>query len=424
MNLTFDIVCAYISYSILGGNMKKLTKYLLPLLVSSSAAIAGCCDASDGVSIKLSGSADFSAVAINHAGPKDKRAVSEHKDNLAFYNTAKFTVNAENKIDEDTKYGANIAIATTARNARSTPTEFYFESPAGKLELGSGKSAVSKMKITGGTSAVAAKGMWDVFAKVDIRSNNITYFSNMGNFLDTKTRSLGHTEYSRKISYYTPLMAGFQFGITYVPDSSNNGIGTVKSPEYHLKNSTAPGYMFAVKDGLGFGATYENQVNDDFKYKIAVVGETGKVVAKIEDDAAKAALANPNAKFKNLKTYTIGANLEYQDWSFSGAYADYMKSFTSADVDPDVKRDIKLYSFGTGYHYGDWGFSVMHFSSKAKENKINATTFGMDYKAAPGLLPYAEITPFSAKGSYLKGGNREKDKFHGTFFALGVKLEF
>lgn len=403
--------------------MKKLVKYLLPLLVSSSTVMADCCDGGKGVSVKLSGAADFSMNIINHAGPKDKRAVSTHKDNLAFYNTAKFTVNVENEIDADTKYGANIAIATAARNARSTPTELYFESRAGKLEMGSGKSAVAKMKITGCTSAVAAGGRWDTFVKADIRKHNITYFSNMGNFLDTKTRNLNETEYSRKISYYTPDMAGFRFAVTYVPDSSNAGGSTVNSPEYHLKNSTAPGYMFAIKDGIGYAATYENKVNDDFKYKLALVGETGKVIA--EKNPHDSNPAKPNAKFKNLKTYTLGANIEYQDWSFSGSYADYMKSFTSADVDPDVKRDIKLYSFGTGYHYGDWGFSLMHFSSKAKENKINATTFGMDYKLAPGLLPYAEITPFSASGSYLDSNNkRQKDKFHGTFFVMGMKLEF
>jgi predicted porin len=401
--------------------MKKITKLLLPLLLSSSAFGASCCD--EGVQVKLSGSADFAAVAINHAGPKDKRAVSVNKDNLAFYNTAKVTLSAANKIDEDTRYGANIALSTGARNARSTPTELFFESRAGKLELGSGKSVVSKMKITGCNSAVAAKGLWDAFAKVDIRSNNITYLSNMGNYLDTKTRSLDQIEYSRKISYYTPKMSGFQFGISYVPDSSNVGGKTVNTTEYHLKNATAPGYMFAIKDGIGYGATYEKQVSEDCKYKLSLVGEQGKVIAKIDPDSTKNPA--PNAKFKNLKSYTISANIEYKDFSFSGAYADYMKSFTSKEVDPKVKRDIKLYEVGMGYHYGDLGLSVMHFSSKAKENRINATTFGMDYKLAPGILPYAEITPFSAKGSYRNNtGQRVKDKFHGTFFATGVKLAF
>jgi predicted porin len=402
--------------------MKKFVKYLLPLLVSSNMAMAGCCDDSQGVSLKLSGSADFSAVAINHAGPKDKREVSVHKDNLAFYNTAKFTVTAENKIDEDTKYGANVAIQTSARNARSTPTEFYFESTAGKVELGSGKSVVAKMKITGDSSAVAAKGMWDVFVNTDIRDNHITYFSSMANFLDAKTRNSGEVEYSRKISYYTPKMSGLQFGVSYIPDSSNAGGKTVKTPEYHVKKYMAPGYMFAIKDGIGWGATYENEVNDDFKYKLALVGERGKVIPLKNPD--EAALAAPNAKFKNLSTYTLGGTIEYQNWSFSGAYADYMKSFTSAEVNPGVKRDLKLYSFGAGYHHGDLGLSVTHFASNTMKNKINALTFGVDYKLAPGLLPYAEITPFSAKGSYLENGVRQNDKFHGTFFVAGLKLEF
>ena len=399
--------------------MKKTVKYLLPLLISSNVAMAGSCCGGDGVSVKLSGSADFSAVAINHSGPKDKRAVSVNKDNLALFTTAHLTVSAENKIDEDTKYGAKIAVATATRNARSAPTEFYFESRAGKLELGSGKSAVEKMKITGGTSAVAAKGRWDTFVKADIRGNNISYFSNMGNFLDTKTRNLTHTEYSRKVSYYTPKMSGFQLGISYIPDSSNHGGTTVKDAEYHVKNCMAPGHQFAIKDGVGYGATFENEVSKDFKYKFAVVGETGKVIPKKIDGT------DVTAKFKNLKSYTVGANFEYGDFSFSGAYADYMKSFTSADIDPDIKKDIKLYSFGMGYHYGDLGMSIMHFSSKAKKNTINATTLGIDYKLAPGLLPYAEITPFSAKGSYLDTNNvRQSDKFHGTFFVAGVKLEF
>lgn len=380
---------------------------------------AGCCGDDKGVSVRLSGSADFSAVAINHSGPKDKRAVSTHKDNLALYTTAKVTVHAENKIDEDTKYGANIALSTATRNARSTPTEFYFESRAGKLEVGSGKSAVSKMKITGDNSAVAAKGRWDTFVKADVRSHNITYFSNMGNFLDTKTRNLTKTEYSRKISYYTPMMAGFQVGVTYVPDSTNHGGSTVNTPEYHVKNYMATGHQFAIKDGIGYGLTFENEVSKDFKYKFAVVGETGKVIPMKMDNTPV------TSKFKNLKTYTVGANFEYGNFSFSGAYADYMKSFTSADVDPGIKKDIKLYSVGAGYHHNDWGFSIMHFSSKAKKNTINATTLGIDYKVAPGLLPYAEITPFSAKGSYLDSNNvRQKDKFNGTFFVAGVKLEF
>jgi len=403
--------------------MKKIVKVLLPLLALSNSAFAGCCGGDDGVKVRLSGSVDFTAAAIDDSGPKDRKRISANHDHFGFYNTAKFAVNAENQIDADTKYGATIAVATATRNARSTPTEFYFESQAGRLELGSGKSAVSKMKITGGTSAVAAKGAWDTWVKADIRDNQITYFSNMGNFLDTKTRDLKHIEYSRKMTYFTPKLNGFQFGLSYIPDTSNAGGNTVKDAVYHVKNSMSPGFQFAIKDGLAWGATYENSFSDDFSLKLALVGEKGKVIAKEIEDAATPT-TNPNAKFKNLKTYTFGANVEYGDLSFSIAYADYMKSLTTADIEPGRNRDIKIFSTGLGYHYGNMGFSVMHFHSKAKKNALDATTFGVDYKLAPGLLPYAEITSYSTDGRYLDAGTYKKDKYHGTFGVVGVKLEF
>lgn len=401
--------------------MNKIVKTLLPLLLCSNVAIADCgCDAEKGVSVKLSGSFDFSSAAISDSGPKDRKAVSVNKDHFGFYSLAKLTLTAENRIDDNTAYGANIAVVTSNRNARNAPSEFYFESAAGKLELGSGKSAVSKMKITGGSSAVASKGAWDMWVKADVRSNNITYFSNMGNFLDTKTRNLNSIEYSRKISYFSPLWSGFRFGVSYIPDTTNAGGSTVNHAERHVNNYMQDGYNFDIKDGLGWAVSYENQFADDFTYKIALVGERGKVVPHLNN----AAKEKPGARWKNLNTYTLGGKVQYGEWDISAAYADYMKSLTSGDIDPKNRRDIKLYSFGIARHWGDLGMSILHFSSNAKKNRVNATTFGVDYKYAPGLLPYAEITSYNTNGSYLQNNTYVSDKYNGTFFVAGLKLEF
>jgi predicted porin len=418
--------------------MKNLIKILLTTVLFSSAVYAE----DDGLTIKPSGRFDFTAGYLNNKGANPKEKVSLNKNNFGFLSTARFILTIQNKLPNNISYGAKIAVNTTSRSDRTTPSSLFFESDAGKWEIGSDKSAVSKMKITGYSQASATAGGWDIWVRPDIRDHNIQYVSNFGNFLDTKTRNVKDIEYSKKITYYTPELHGFQFGISYIPDTTNIGGKAISDPQYHL-DKLNNGYKFDIKDGLGIGITKLHKFSEKSSIKLSLVGETGKVSVntptadQIKKDSTiiatnNSAFANllpSTIKFKKLRTYTAGAELKYGKLALSGGYSNYEKSLTANTplLDPSDRKKTYLYSAGVKYNFNKLSVSTNYFYSNNKKNTISATTIGTDYKLAPGILPYAEVTFYDTKGWYRNKPTDTSfiaDNHNGVLFLVGTKLEF
>ncbi len=398
--------------------MKNLIKILLPILALSQSALA----AEAGITVKPKGAFDFTFGAINNHGSLGDRKISVNRDRIGFLSQASVTINVENRLSEDLAYGAKLALVTDTRNDRKTPSSIYFESPAGKWELGSDKSATTKMKITGTSNVAATGGTWDVWAKPDIRNNGIQYVTNLGNFVDTKTRNVNDLEYARKITYFTPEMMGFQAGVSYIPDTANIGSNTIKHAPTHL-HLVAPGYSFDIKDAIAWGVSQKYKANDDLSFKASVVGEVGKVVPKITDVTKAVA----GAKFKKLRTYTVGAEVKYAKFAISGCYSNYMKSLTANGVDDVDRKKTEIYNIGGKYSFDQLSVSLSYLRSNHKKNIVNATTLAADYKLAPGILPYAEVTAFNAKGWYKNAPTATTytaDKHSGWLLLTGVRVEF
>lgn len=399
---------------------KKLTLAVLSIL-SATSAIA------NETKVKLSGGIDFQTAYYNHDGPNHEKFMSANHKHMAFNNSSHIGVDAKNKTDSDMTYGAKVGVATTARSARRVASGLYFESPYGKWELGSDKSAVAKMKITPYKNACGT-GAWDYWIKSSYKHKDQqpTYMLNFGGFVDQKTRKAPESEFSRKITYYTPLWNGLQFGVSYIPDTSNAGYAQYKDAERH-DPTKVKGYKIDIKDAVAVGATYSGDITDDLNVKLALVFEHGKAVpVAVSKKDGKDVFSSTDTKFSNLKTYAIGTEIKYGRASLVWAYQNFMKSLTSKDVDING-RNTHMYGFGGRYDFTDeFSSSITHFSSNNKGNRVNATTVAAEYKFVKGVLPYAEITAFKTRGKFrLDGtGPLTSDKAKGTLFVMGVKVEF
>jgi hypothetical protein len=305
--------------------MKTIAKILLPIIAFANTSLAS--EDMTGIRIKPTGRFDFSTGILDNKNFNATEKVSANHNRYGFLSQGRFILNVKNQLENNISYGAQIALSTTSRSDRSTPSHLFFESDAGKWELGSDKSVMTKMKITGFTHASATGGLWDAWAKPDINGKTIQYVTNAGNFLDTKMRSAKQVEYSRKVSYYSPKMSGFQFGVSYVPDTSNNGGSPIKydaADTLHL-DKVVNGYAFDIKDGVALALTQEHKFSDKASAKISLLTEFGKVSVKTPTAAQLTASAVPPAgstvsnpfvdpkgvKFKKLQTYNIGTELKY-----------------------------------------------------------------------------------------------------------------
>lgn len=416
--------------------MKNWSKVFIPLFLFSNTVLATSAEELKGISISPKARFDFMIGALDNKGMNSSEKISPNHHDFGFLSQGRFVLNIQNKLDNNITYGAQVAVQTTSRPDRNTPTHLFFESDAGKFELGADKSVTTKMKITGYSQSAATGGLWDVWVRPDIRNKDIQYVTNASNFLDSKSRNVKHTEYSRKVSYYTPKISGFQFGVSYIPDTTNIGaepLGDDDIENFHM-NKIVKGYKFDIKDGVGLGVTKEHNVNDDLSVKLSLVGEYGKVVpkkptiAEINKDPNNPLVDPEGAKFKKLQTYNIGAEVKYGKLGFAASYANFNKSLTSNNplIDPADRKNTHIYTIGSKYGFEKLNLSANYFHSTHKKNVVEALTLGADYKLASGILPYAEVTYFKAKGAY-KAKHRDtqyiKDKHNGLLLLMGIRME-
>ncbi len=256
-----------------------------------------------------------------------------------------------------------------------------------------------------------AKGFYNRAADNDYEidaSGNIT--NNYGSFnrntdpypiYGYKNGSFGQMEDATKISYYTPRVNGWQFGASFVPDTGDNGTTAATSG----KDSGD------IENVVSWGANYTNNLSN-LGFAFSATGEHGV----FESSKIVPAGGGTGINRSNLASYDAGLMVTYFGFTIGGSYGFWGKSLQptsgiySCDYDPTVDLDhqtcdkddqsikkfgdAKYYTAGLAYEFGPFAASLTHMSSDFQKNKYTATSFGVDYKMARGLMPYAEITQF------------------------------
>lgn len=376
--------------------------------------------ASEDVQVKLEGAFDFQTGFMNQKLPSGVKKFNENNDSIAFNTSSDVALVAEHTNSYGLTYGAKIALQTHGKSSRGAQTMGFIEGPDyGRFEFGSGKSVYSVMKIHGYSVCCNAAGEWDSwFKQSPVEGRNIEYITSYGNYLDAKVRNKGMIEYPRKVSYYTPKFRDFQFGVSYIPDTANVGHLPMADPDEH---KTKPGLYgdaqkIDVKNAFALGVSHDLNINEYTSIKSSVVYEHGKAINKN--------LENADYKLKDLNSYVVGSEIHYKKFDLALSYGNHMKSFTSKAKDGNI-RNSYLYSVGAGYQINNrLKASINHLHSNHKKNKLNATTLGLDYKFAPGFLPYAEVTYVKANGRYKEENEIKREKRNATILLIGAKLKF
>lgn len=398
-------------------NMKNLKLCFLSLLMAAPLSA----NAAENLDVKLHGSMDFQAGFFNSNEKNHK--LSNNRSHDSFNTSAGLGVNAENQLENGFIYGADIAIRTTTKTSKGFRSKIYTETPGGRMEFGSDKSAVAVMKITPGNIAAGTGGMWDMWVKMDPSkkgdSSFIDFITNYSNFLDSKFRTAGESEYARKITYYTPKFYGFRVGVSYIPDGSNQGSRAMKDDSVKFSPIVSNSY-FTVKDGVATAVSYENTIGENLNYSLVGTYEWGKVrTTKQSKDIPE--LAEIAQKTKNLDNVQVGLRVDYKDTSLAASYGDFQNSLLKT---VDRSKSTKVYGGGIAHSYNDFKFSTTYFRSAHLNNKLNATSLAVNYYMAPGLKPYAEVTFFNGKGRHIENPTEKPFKHRGSLVILGTKVTF
>lgn len=384
--------------------MKKILLATTGLV--GAALVAGAASA-ETPKVTLGGYADFQA---GYTSDDFDGGAGRNTRHTGFRNDNEITVHVDGKTDGGLGYGAVVdleADITPDANNQGTNaarTFTYLESGWGRFELGGNKDAAANLRVDASTLAVATGGIngsWTYFVN-PVAAGGASSATAVP-FITTSKLVAEHgsqfsagdesTYNSSKVTYYTPRWYGFQAGASYTPDLEDRGQAGV-------------GFR---NENTGFGnvwdlsLNYENQFSNGIKLAASAAYEAGdSEVANVED----------------ISAWNVGALLGYQGFSVAGSYGDWSDSGQSTLVNADQD----YWTAGIGYEGGPFGVSATYLDSDVElagaSNDFRNLVIGADYKLAPGLTPYAEVSFYDYDAPGTVNDNE------GTTVILGTQLAF
>ena len=182
----------------------------------------------------------------------------------------------------------------------------------------------------------------------------------------------GDTGDATKISYYSPRIAGIQFGASYTPTYSQGDsfkADTIITDHYGI--------------GLNVDRTYGN-----LRFRASAVYAAAKV------DFAYFS----GTQLEDIKAWSVGAILGWGPFSIGGGYADNGDSgqITSSwigelDIANNYWNVAAALEFGRLYLAAGYFESEFQWTPELESSEYNHTTVTADYSLAPGLALYAEV---------------------------------
>ncbi|MCB1970311.1 MAG: porin [Geminicoccaceae bacterium] len=163
-------------------------------------------------------------------GELDNESGVDKSHSHYFRNDTEVHVKA-NSTDDETglKYGMTVEFeADTSSSLNSDETWMYISGGFGELRFGDEDGASDNMKITAGSIAAGTGGI-----------------DGAGEVVSTRL-ALSNSSDATKVIYYSPVVSGFQVGVSYTPDAGHNGA---------TENPTTDGAN-DYQDMVEAGATY------------------------------------------------------------------------------------------------------------------------------------------------------------------------
>lgn len=429
--------------------MYKKANFMVIGLVAGLAANASA--AANAPVVTLGGTLD---TQIGHQSQKRAFDVdlNDHRRNsYGIVNDTKMRIKADGHA-HGFKYGGLIVLNTDTSTSKQKETSvgrqtmMYVESCLGRLEAGSYVGAYDTMKVSGSTIARATGGIdgdWKYWVNTDVDStfdpatisglNILSYKPTLPTSFDKS-----YEDNAAKITYYTPTLGDFKVGVTYVPDTEQHGTvtnlkGLTKS--YAAFSSTTYNQTRSFTNVLQGGILYKHKF-DKVGFSFSALGEIG--------DAKKVLIGATTFDRHDLRAYEIGAKLTYMGFGVAGSYGDWGKTglfktrITALGVATNIasSKAGKYWTAGANYVRNCLGMSFGYLSAEnggfgadlsgvspaysPTKGKASLYSFGVDYKVAPGFMPYAEVTQFSLKDKTRGSAGKNS----GTVILAGTKLEF
>lgn len=208
-----------------------------------------------------------------------------------------------------------------------------------------------------------------------------------------------------KMSYYTPLFAGFQAGVSYTPDVQN-----FSPASRGLNGNSFDNQLDEYGSAWEVGARYENHfMSNGFSLFDYVIGAG---YTNVNTEAT-----NASSTIDTFEEWNVGLDLGYGPYGLGAVYTENNGGLAFGN-------DSKTFVLGTNYETGPYklGASWLHNTheeSATEEIKTNRLTGGLVYTYGAGLTFRGSVSYVTADAPSTLGNDVD-----GTAVTLGTQILF
>jgi outer membrane protein OmpU len=376
------------------------------LLATSALVLAsGAAQAANDLKLEMSGYADFRAGVFNETDDRNYAGTNVNRSSHDFETEVKVVVDAIGKGAGDFEYGARVAFWNGSTNQdgfnggentiRTQDAYVYMGSNWGRVVLGDHT----------GASDMLVYAPFVGQAQIDGSFSDYTSNGSLSPFFPAY---VDNEETSTKATYYTPVVSGFQLGVSFMPQFYDYGQNVVKYNQ--AVTNIINGAESPYKDVVEAGAQWQGNI-DKVNVTLSGLVTTG--------DAEASYLAGTT--FQDFTSWALGGQVAYAGFTVGGSFYD------AGDFLARVGQgnDQNSWSVGGTYEFGKASVGVSYVQAEGYVNNgaiyvedYNATGVGGEYKWLPGLTTAADVVFFDQDAT---GTTNDND---GNVFLLSQRVDF
>lgn len=259
----------------------------------------------------------------------DKRRGHAFKQDIEVYFLGRTT------LDNGLTVGARIELEGETDGDQIDAAYAYLEGGFGQIRFGDHSEAMTTLCETAPTASSVFSADSPVFN-----------FSNAG----TNGTCAGIGDKATKITYFSPDLGGFTFGVSYTPDDAeDNAISNIGTGETNDEGQNSEILSIAANFNQEFG-----------RMNVSVGGGWARAFDREREASGALNSGGGFDGIHDLERWRVHANASVGGFSFGGAYqASYNTSNRVDDIDSQVwsagvAYDWDAYSIGFSYSHGDY----------------------------------------------------------------------
>lgn len=303
----------------------------------------------------------------------------------------------------------------------------FVSSPTlGTIRFGEEDSAASIMQVRAPTiTGLGADGAWDVgiLGTANGTGGNPSLLTGINDGND-----------ATKIIYLSPQFAGFDFGVSYAP---NSGEGDRAFNGRAVDTIAVTGGTLAINPTQRDATGLENEISMALRYRgtfggVGIAAGFGYMQADAPAHTAAGAVIASGSRVQDIEAYTVGLNLSAFGFTVGGEYT--WGKWSGASVGrtglAQGRDDSNLYVLGATYTAGAfavgayYGVGTQDNGGALRDREQTGWGIGAVYTVAPGLEVFANYNVIEDKNVNIVFNSGTLANRDISAFFLGTRLAF